>query len=497
MQFLRQDERVTESEADLLTLLRELDDPEWLEWPRRYNRSETTVLFGALVARLEDDFAARCTAEQDSQDPSEKGRVVVPAEATICGTRIVVCVSKFGSLALVCADNPGAFLGTEEAQAEGELDAADLAQAHRALADLGYAVVSEELLESDYDGPSRLAYCHAQHCCGRHGARHTFLPLTSASAFSVIGGGPAGRRIHREKDEMPSYDEYTKLRVAIDAGVAHVTLDNPPVNMLDTALINELHDFAGAVRGDEQVRVIVVQSADPDFFAAHVDLSFMLKPETFAELANPSAGTGGDESLLNPMQKLMLRFRTLPQVTIAKLAGRLRGGGNELAMALDMRFAAKGRTWLAQPETRMGIIPGGGGTQLLPPLVGRARALEVILSGNLFDAEVAERYGWINRALPPEGLDGFVDELARRVATLRPEQIAAAQGSGRSRIDQRRAPAGRARQGKQSARRGVPRSGRGGRAHARRRGGRRTDPRRRTRPGGFAGPRSSVGSRAC
>ncbi|MET7711500.1 enoyl-CoA hydratase/isomerase family protein [Streptomyces sp. NPDC005407] len=243
--------------------------------------------------------------------------------------------------------------------------------------------------------------------------------------------------------------------------------------------------------------MIVVQSADPDFFAAHVDLSFMLKPETFAELANPSAGTGGDESLLNPMQKLMLRFRTLPQVTIAKLAGRLRGGGNELAMALDMRFAAKGRTWLAQPETRMGIIPGGGGTQLLPPLVGRARALEVILSGNLLDAEVAERYGWINRALPPEGLDGFVDELARRVATLRPEQIAAAQGGGRSRIDQRRAPAGRARQGKQSARRGVPRSGRGGRAHARRRGGRRTDPRRRTRPGGFAGPRSSVGSRAC
>ncbi|MFE7773375.1 enoyl-CoA hydratase/isomerase family protein [Streptomyces sp. NPDC057445] len=228
---------------------------------------------------------------------------------------------------------------------------------------------------------------------------------------------------------MSSYEEYTSLRVTIDAGVAHVTLDNPPVNMLDTALINELHDFAGAVRGDEQVRVIVVQSADPDFFAAHVDLGFMLKPETFAELANPNAGTGGDESLLNPMQKLMLRFRTLPQVTIAKLAGRLRGGGNELAMALDMRFAAQGRTWLAQPETRLGIIPGGGGTQLLPPLVGRARALEVILGGNLFDAEVAELYGWINRALPAEELDGFVDALARRIAALRPEQIAAAKAA--------------------------------------------------------------------
>ncbi|MCX4631871.1 enoyl-CoA hydratase/isomerase family protein [Streptomyces sp. NBC_01443] len=187
-----------------------------------------------------------------------------------------------------------------------------------------------------------------------------------------------------------SYDDYTGLCVAIDAGVAQVTLVNPPVNMLDTTLINELHDFVGAVREDERVRVIVLQSADPDFFVAHVDLGFMLEPETFAELANPDAGTGRDESLLNPVQKLMLRFRALPQVTIAKLAGRLQGGGNEL---------------------------------------GRARALEVILGGNLFDAELAERYGWINRALPAGELDRFVDDLARRIASLRPEQIAAAKAA--------------------------------------------------------------------
>ncbi|MFF3861389.1 enoyl-CoA hydratase/isomerase family protein [Streptomyces sp. NPDC002209] len=226
-----------------------------------------------------------------------------------------------------------------------------------------------------------------------------------------------------------TYDRYTGLRVAIDAGVAHVTLDNPPVNMLDATLINELHDFVGAVREDERVRVMVLQSADPDFFVAHVDLGFMLNPQTFGELANPGAGTGADESLVNPVQKLMLRLRALPQVTIAKLAGRLRGGGNELAMALDMRFAARGRTWLAQPETRMGIIPGGGGTQLLPPLVGRARALEVILGASLFDAETAERYGWINRALPAGELDDFVDTLAHRIAALRPEQIAAAKAA--------------------------------------------------------------------
>lgn len=152
----RQDEHMPESEADLLALLRELDDPQWLEWPQNYDRGEIAVHFGGLVARLEGDFAARCTAEQDTQDSSEYGRVVVPGEATVCGTRIVVCVSKFGSLALVCADNPSAFLGTEEAQVEGELDGADLTRINQALVELGYVVIAEELLESDYNGPSRL-----------------------------------------------------------------------------------------------------------------------------------------------------------------------------------------------------------------------------------------------------------------------------------------------------------------------------------------------------
>ncbi|RST20830.1 hypothetical protein EF908_25455 [Streptomyces sp. WAC04770] len=149
---------MTESEAELLALLRELDDPEWLERPRYYDRGETAVHFGVLKARLEVDFAARCTAEQDTQDSSEYGRIVVPADATVCGTRIVICVSKFGSLALVCADNPGAFFGTDDAQAESELDGADLAKVNRVLVELGYVVVAEELLESDYDGPSRLPW---------------------------------------------------------------------------------------------------------------------------------------------------------------------------------------------------------------------------------------------------------------------------------------------------------------------------------------------------
>lgn len=147
--------QVTESWADLLELLRELDDPQWLEWPASYDRNAVAARFGELVARLEGDFEAPCVAKQDTQDSSEYGRATVPVEATVCGTRIVVCVSKFGSLALVCAENPGAFLETQDAQDEGELDAADLASVERALVDLGFTVVPEELVESDYDGPNR------------------------------------------------------------------------------------------------------------------------------------------------------------------------------------------------------------------------------------------------------------------------------------------------------------------------------------------------------
>lgn len=154
---LGQDECVVENEAGLLALLRELDDPEWLEWPRSYDWRAAADRLAHVKARLEADFAASCTAEE-TQDSSEYGRVVVPAEATRGTDRIVVCVSKFGSLAVICAENPGAFLGTHDALAEGALDSVDLAKVEKALAELDYTVVPEELLESDYDGPSRLPW---------------------------------------------------------------------------------------------------------------------------------------------------------------------------------------------------------------------------------------------------------------------------------------------------------------------------------------------------
>ena len=222
-----------------------------------------------------------------------------------------------------------------------------------------------------------------------------------------------------------SYADYTALRIAVEAGVAQVTIHNPPVNVLGVTLITELARFAAAVRRDEQVRVVVLQSADPEFFVAHVDMELVNQPEALAQLA----AVYPEPSPLNVFQQLHEQWRTLPQVTIAKLSGWARCGGNELALALDMRFAAQGPTGLGQTEVLMGIIPGGGGTQYLPRLVGRARSLEAILGAGLFDADLAERYGWINRALPAQELDGFVDALARRIAALSPGVAAAAKAA--------------------------------------------------------------------
>lgn len=223
-----------------------------------------------------------------------------------------------------------------------------------------------------------------------------------------------------------TYNDYAVLRIAVEAGVAQVTIANPPVNVLNMPLIADLARFAATVRHDEQVRVIVLQSADPEFFIAHVDMELINQGEAFAQLA---ATLYPEPSPLNIFQQLNEQWRTLPQVTIAKISGLARCGGNELVMALDMRFAAQGPTGLGQTEVLMAITPGGGATAYLPRLVGRARALEVILGAGLFDADLAERYGWLNRALPAPELDGFVDALARRIANLSPGVAAAAKAA--------------------------------------------------------------------
>jgi len=203
--------------------------------------------------------------------------------------------------------------------------------------------------------------------------------------------------------------EHEGLRVDVDGGVAFVTLDHPPVNLFDAVLIGSLGNLAGELADDAEVGAVVVRSADPEFFIAHADLGLIQ--------ALPRDRTNRPQQL-EFIHVFMERWRTLPQVTIAQLEGRARGGGSEFALSLDLRFGAIGRAILGQPEVAVGILPGGSGTQRLPLLMGRSRALEVVLGCDDFDAELAERYGWINRALPPDEIGPFVDRLARRIAAF-------------------------------------------------------------------------------
>lgn len=212
----------------------------------------------------------------------------------------------------------------------------------------------------------------------------------------------------------------TKFHISRRKGVTTVTINNPPVNVLDVQLMSEIRSFLAAVRDDPTTRVILFESLDPDFFIAHVDMTLIDEPNAFDELAF-DAPEG-----LNPFQSFGEMLRSQPQVTIVKLAGLARGGGAEFVAAADMAFAAEDRAGIAQCEVLMGITPGGGATQYLADRMTRGRALEIVLGADLFDAKAAERYGWINRALPADELDAFVDRLADNIAALPNGVIAAA-----------------------------------------------------------------------
>lgn len=225
-----------------------------------------------------------------------------------------------------------------------------------------------------------------------------------------------------------SYDDLRALNVRIADGVATVTIDHPPLNLMDGVLLPSLRGFVHRVRHDADVRVIVFQSADPEFFSAHGDMRFVTDPTALPAATSAAIDAAPDAPIadgINILQALSKEVRSLPQVTIGKLAGFARGAGNEFFMYLDMRFAAIGESGQAQPESLLGILPGGGGTVNMTRLAGRARALELTLSGELVGAELAERYGLINRALPADEIDSYVETLARRIGGLRPQVIAA------------------------------------------------------------------------
>ena len=199
---------------------------------------------------------------------------------------------------------------------------------------------------------------------------------------------------------------FETLTVRHDGAVLFVEIAAPPMNLLGPALVRDLVSLIQSAEADDAVRVLVFRSADPDYFISHVDVT------RIAETRKAAQPLTGDPSLA-----LLLRNLSASRlVTIAQIEGRVRGVGSEFALACDMRFAARESAIFGQFEPAFGVIPGGGATQHLVRLMGRGRALEVLLSAEDYDAELAERYGWINRALPADALDEFVRSLARRIA---------------------------------------------------------------------------------
>jgi enoyl-CoA hydratase/carnithine racemase len=206
--------------------------------------------------------------------------------------------------------------------------------------------------------------------------------------------------------------------LAVRNGVGWVTIANPPTNLVDGAFFQALVPVLDRAESDEAIRVLVFESADPDFFLMHGDVTGILCMPGWAEPLG----------VANPAQLVHDRLRRFPKPTIGMIDGAARGGGSELLCALDMRFAGP-RTVLGQPEVPMGILPGAGGTQLLPRLVGRARALEIILGGADVTADEAAAMGYVNRVLPSDELRPFVTRLAERIAAWPPEAVQRAKRS--------------------------------------------------------------------
>jgi enoyl-CoA hydratase/carnithine racemase len=199
---------------------------------------------------------------------------------------------------------------------------------------------------------------------------------------------------------------FETLQVRQDGAVVFADIAAPPMNLLGTELVRDLVSLIQAAEGDPTLQVVVFGSADPDYFISHVDVT------RISEYRDQAARLTGEASI-----GLLFRYLSASRlVSIARIEGRVRGAGSEFVLACDMRFAARERAIFSQPEQGFGLIPGAGGIQHLTRLMGRARALEVMLSADDYDAELAERYGWINRALPGAELAAFVRSLAHRIA---------------------------------------------------------------------------------
>ena len=196
------------------------------------------------------------------------------------------------------------------------------------------------------------------------------------------------------------------LIVTAEGSVLFAEIKAPPMNLLGPELVRDLVSLIQQAEADDACQVIVFRSADPDYFIPHVDVT---RIDEYRQEAAKLTGEASIALLFHHLSASRL-------VTIAQIEGRVRGAGSEFVMACDMRFAARESAIFGQIEPALGVLPGGGAAQHLTRLMGRARALEVMLSAQDYDAELAERYGWINRALPADELGDFVRSLAHRIA---------------------------------------------------------------------------------
>ncbi len=204
--------------------------------------------------------------------------------------------------------------------------------------------------------------------------------------------------------------DFQLINVSVSGRVAEVVINNPPINLITPELYRELVDLVSKLKDDDRLSVVIFKSADPDFFIAHYDVENILR--------FPIDGEAERQHEPSEFHLMCERLRTMNKVTIAQIEGRAGGGGSEFAASMDMRFGVIDKTRINQMEVPLGILPGGTGTQRLPRLVGRARAMEIILGGEDLDAATAERWGYLNRIYPADQISAAVAALAQRIASF-------------------------------------------------------------------------------
>ncbi|NNG25295.1 enoyl-CoA hydratase/isomerase family protein [Massilia sp. ML15P13] len=236
-----------------------------------------------------------------------------------------------------------------------------------------------------------------------YGANAAAQPTSAAPADKA-----ATRAVHSTAIGAQAADARIRL-TRVSPAYWRVTFASPPLNIVGPAEVRALVKIVEAIEASKEVKVVVFDSALPESFIAHYDLLKPLKDSTDME-----PGPTG----MHPVPDMMVRIARLPVVTISSIRGRATGIGSELILATDMRFASREKAILSQWEVGAGLVAGGGPMARLPRLVGRGRAMEILIASDDIDGDIAERYGYVNRALPDAELDGFVDAMARRIASF-------------------------------------------------------------------------------